>query len=56
MSGQRAQDHHRNYLVLGPSRGLIPKHFNVRQREEMISQETQMNGDSKEGRAPERDY
>lgn len=52
MSGRRkdgAQDQG-NYPVLGPSRGLIPQHFNVRQREGMISQETHMNGDSKEGR------
>lgn len=56
VSGRRkdgAQDQG-NYPVLGPSRGLIPPHFNVRQRVGMISQETHMNGDSKEGQERDR--
>lgn len=44
-----------NYPMLRPSRGLIPGHFNMRQREGMISQETQENGDSETGQDPERD-
>lgn len=44
-----------SYSMLRHFRGLISRHFNMRQREGIISQEIQMNAGS-EGQAPEKCY